>query len=134
MAKAINIIIENKLEMEKRDMNVYHHSTRGVHMISYNSSITLPLRLAVEDDYLHISIVSGPGPLEGKCMVNLPSWIDFEFSPGADVTVTHSGNRTLLKIPPGPPIWQLKMTRSTSSIIKQFSDHITVGDGQKEVR
>lgn len=132
MAKRIKITIENKLVIEKRDMSVYHHSTRSAHIISHDSSITLPLRSVMEDDYLHVSLVSGPGPLEGECMVNLPSWIDFEFSPGADVIVTHSGDRTLLKIPPGPPIWQLKMTRSPSSLVKQPSDRITVGDNQQE--
>ena len=132
MAKEINITIENRLVMEKRDMNVYHHSTRSAHMISHNSSITLPFRSVLEDDYLHISIVSGPGPLEGECMVNLPSWMDFEFSPGGDVTVAHSGNRTLLKIPPGPPVWQLKMTRSLSSLINQPWDRITIGDDRLE--
>ena len=129
MAKEINITIENRLVMEKRDMNVYHHATRSAHMISHNSSITLPFRSVVEDDYLHISIVSGPGPLKGECMVSLPSWMDFEFSPGGDVAVAHSGNRTLLKIPPGPPVWQLKMTRS-SSLFNQPSDCITIGDDQ----
>lgn len=128
MAKEINITVENKFTMEKRDINVYHYSTRGAHMISYNSSIVLPLGPEVEGDYLHISIISGPGPLEGKCIVNLPSWIDFEFSPGADVAVSHSRNRTILKIPPGPPIWQLKMTRSLSNMVRQSSDRITVGD------
>ena len=63
MAKEINITIENKLVMEKRDMNVYHHSTRSAHMISFDSSITLPLRSVMGDDYLHISIVTGPGNL-----------------------------------------------------------------------
>ena len=61
MAKRIKITIENKLVMEKRDMSVYHHSTRSAHMISYNSSVTMPLRSVIEDDYLHISIVTGPG-------------------------------------------------------------------------
>jgi hypothetical protein len=131
MAKEIKITIENRLVMEKRDMNVYHHSTRSAHMISFNSSITLPFRSVIEDDYLHISIVSGPGPLEGECRVNLPSWMDFEFSPGGDVAVTHSGNRTLLRIPPGLPVWQLKMTRS-SSLFNQPSDCITIGDDQRE--
>ena len=132
MTKRIKITIENRLVMEKRDMSVYHHSTRSAHMISYNSSITIPLKSVIEDDYLHISIVTGPGNLKNKSIVNLPSWLDFEFSPGADVTVAHSGNRTILKIPPGPPIWQLKLTRSFSSPVKQPYDRVTVGDDQQE--
>ncbi len=129
MAKQIDIIIENKLTVEKRPMNVYHHATRSAHMIGYNGSITLPLKPAVEDDYLHISIVSGPGRLKTHSVVNLPSWSDFEFSFDGNVTLVHSGDRTLIKLPPGPPGWQLKMTRSGSSFSYRLSDRITVGDG-----
>ena len=111
-------------------MNIYHHSTRSAHMISHDSSVTLPLRPDTEDDYLHISIVSGPGHLESRCLVNLPSWVDFEFSSEGDLTVAHSGDRTLLKIPPGPPRWQLKMTRSFSTLIDQSSDSVIIGDDQ----
>jgi hypothetical protein len=132
MAKQINITIENKLVLEERDMNVYHHSTRSAHMISPESSITLPLKSVIEDDYLHISIVSGPGRLEGNCVVNLPSWVDFELSSAGDAITTHSSDRTLLKIPPGPPIWQLKMTRSLSSTIDQSLDRVIIGDDQQE--
>ncbi|MCP5106985.1 MAG: hypothetical protein GY950_26610 [bacterium] len=130
MAKKIYITIENKLLVEKRDMNVFHHSTRSAHMISYDSSITLPLKAVSDDDYLHISIVSGPGYLESMCVVNLPSWLDFELSSATDATVTHSGDRTLVKIPPGPPTWQLKMTRSYSSVIHQPAGRVIIGDEQ----
>lgn len=132
MTKKINITIENKLIKEKRDMNVYHHSSKSAHMISFNSSVTLPLRSEIEDDYLHISIVSGPGHLKCQSIVNLPSWIDFEFSSREDITVTHSGDRTLLKIPPGLPMWQLKLTRSNSSFIRHPSDQVIIEDEQLE--
>jgi hypothetical protein len=132
MGKEINITIENRLVLEERDMNVYHHSTRSAHMISHNSSITLPLRPVIEDDYLHVSIVSGPGHLEGKCVVNLPSWVDFEFFSQGNVTVAHSSDRTLLKVPPGPPTWQLRMTRSLSSLIDKSMDHVIIGEDQAE--
>ena len=134
MMREVNITVENKLVMEERDMNVYHHSTRSAHLISYNSSITLPLKPIIEDDYLHISIVSGPGPLAGNCTVDLPSWTNFEFSPGGDVFVTHSGSRTLLKIPPGLPNWQLRMTWSVASHMNKSSDSVTIGDDRLEYR
>jgi hypothetical protein len=130
MAKEINITIENKLVMEKRDMNVYHHATRSAHLISHDSSITLPLKPGIEDDYLHISIVSGPGKLEGNCLVNLPSWVDFELSSAGDAATSHSGDRTLVKIPPGLPKWQLRITHSLSSFINQPSGRVTIGDDQ----
>ncbi len=132
MVKEINITMHNKLLLEKRDMTVYHHATRSAHMISCNSSITLPLLTVMEDDYLHISIVRGPGRLEGVCIVSLPSWVDFEISSADDVAVAHSGDRTWLKIPPGEPVWQLKLTRSFSSITDQPSGFITVGDNNLE--
>ncbi len=132
MAKEINVTIENKLILEKRDMNVYHHSTRSAHLISHSNSITLPLRPSVEDDYLHISVVSGPGHLINKSILNLPAWADFEFSSEGKIILFHSDNRTLLKIPPGPSTWQLRMTRSSTSIINQVADRVTVGDDQLE--
>jgi len=132
MANEINITVENKLVLEKRDMNVYHHSTRSAHMISHNNSITLPLQTSLDDDYLHISVVSGPGHLTNKSVLSLPAWVDFELSSEGKLVVAHSGDRTLLKIPPGPSTWQLKMTRSTTSIINRSADRVTIGDDQLE--
>ncbi len=103
-------------------------------MISFDSSITLPFKPVSEDDYLHISIVSGPGRLKGNCFVNLPSWINFELSSAGDATIDHLGDRTLLKIPPGPPVWQLKMTRSLTSPVDQPSYRVTIGDNQLEYK
>ena len=130
MTKQIKITIENKLVQEERDMNVYHHSTRSAHMISYNSSVTLPLKPVIEEDYLHVSIVSGPGHLQGKCVVNLPSWVDFEFSSRGDVMVVHFGDRTVLKVPPGPTTWQLRMTRSLASLMEKAADRVIIGEDQ----
>ncbi len=132
MTKQTNITIENKFVLEERDMNVYHHSTKSAHMISPDSSITIPLKSVIEDDYLHISIVSGPGRLEGNCVVSLPSWVDFELSSAGDAATTHSGDRTLLKIPPGLPKWQLRISHSLSSFINQPSDRVTIGDNKQE--
>ena len=131
MSMNVDIIVENKLIKEKRDIHVYHQSTRSAHIISRSSSITLPLRAIEEDDYLYISIVRGPGNLWKESVINLPSWADFEFSLEGKVVITHSGNRTLLKVPPGPPTWQLKMTRPNESSIVQQSDHIIIGENDK---
>lgn len=111
MPEAIGITIKNKLRKEKRGINVYHHSTRSAHIISYDSSVTLPFEAIGEDDYLHISVVSGPGNLWKDSFADLPSWADFELSMEGKVTLAHSGSRTLIKIPAGPPTWQLKITR-----------------------
>jgi len=129
MTKEIQVTVENKLVKEKRDLNVYRNFKRSAHMISHNSSITLPLRPVLDDDYLHISVVAGPGQLEHKSIINLPAWADFEFSFEGKITVSHSGNRTVLNVPPGPPLWQLKMTRS-ASVIDYQQDRVIVGDDQ----
>jgi hypothetical protein len=76
MPKIIKITVENKLIMEKRHLNVYHHSTGRAHIISHNCTIILPLRKVSEDDYLHISVVRGPGCLKNGCLLHVPSWVD----------------------------------------------------------
>lgn len=130
MTKQMKLTIENRIAIGRRDMNIYHHFTRSAHMISFDSSITLPLRTITDGDYLHISIVSGPGRLESSCIVDLPSWIDFELYSKGDVKIVHTSNRILVKIPPCFPIWQLKMTRSLSSLSHYPSDYIAIGDSQ----
>ena len=127
MAKKIDITIENKLVIEKRDMNVYHNATRSAHMISYDSSVTLPFKPDIENDYLYISIVSGPGLLVSKSMVDLPSWVNFEFLSEGKLTVTRSDDRTFLKIPPGLPGWQLKLT-CTDVIGKRGADRVIISE------
>lgn len=124
----IEITVINKLTAEKRDLNVYHHSTHSAYMISHNSSVVVPLRTAAEGDYLHISIVSGPGNLEKDCLIDLPSWVDFKFFSQGNLTITHAGGCTLLEIPPGPPAWQLKITRPTSLLLALTTDQVTIGD------
>jgi hypothetical protein len=133
MPKEINITIENKFVRGKRDMNIYHHSTRSARMINHNDSITFPLRPVLEDDYLYISPVGGPGHLENKSVVNLPSWTDFEFWFEGNIALIHSGDRTILKIPPGIIVWQLKVTRAPS-FIPQLWDRVVIGDDQSGYR
>jgi hypothetical protein len=132
MSEGTDIIVENKFILEKRDISIYHHSTGSAHIISQNSSITLPLREVGQGDYLHLSVVSGPGDLQYDCWVDLPSRLDFQFSSAGKVTgfaFTHSGDRSLLKISPGPPNWQLKLTRPTdlSSTGRLSNDNVIVG-------
>ncbi|HLP46116.1 MAG TPA: hypothetical protein VK469_09225 [Candidatus Kapabacteria bacterium] len=124
----IEITVINKLTTEKRDLNIYHHSNRSAYMISHNSSITLPLRTAGEGDYLHISIVSGPGNLGKDCLINMPSGVDFKFFSQGNLIATHDGDRTFLEIPPGPPVWQLKITRPNDAITVPAPDQVTIGD------
>jgi len=128
MSELFAITVQNKFNKEKRDINVYHHAGKSAHIISYNSAFTFPFNTDGEDDYLHISIVYGPGNLWKEYLVNLPSWADFEFSSEGKVSITHCGPRTILKLPPGPPIWQLKMTRPTETPGNYAPDHVTIGE------
>ena len=140
MPEEIEFTVENKLVTEKRDLNVYHHWTQSAHIISHNSAITLPMKTLEKSDYLHISVVKGPGYLEKNCLINVPSWADFNFTSRESVTgisITHShdadGARTVLKIPPGPPAWELKITQPTILTSNgQFTkkrDYMIIGDG-----
>ncbi|MCK5056424.1 MAG: hypothetical protein KAT34_07210 [Candidatus Aminicenantes bacterium] len=131
MSKAIDIIVKNDLTMEKRDVNIYHHSENSAHIISPGSSTALPLK-TIGEDYLHISVIRGPGNLLRDCQLNIPPWADFEFSLEGKVTITHRGNRTLLKIPAGPPAWQLKMTAPGKSRSKPKKDFITVDESSAD--
>ena len=99
-------------------------------MISHGNSITIPLRTVEESDYLHLSIVSGPGSMEKDCWINLPSWCNFNVSGLGNGDLTHSGNRTLLNIPPGPPVWQLKIMRPSGHMNTPIEDYIIIGDNE----
>jgi hypothetical protein len=113
-------------------MNVYHHALKSTHMISHNSSITLPLMPVVANDYIYISLVSGPGHIKNKCLVNLPSWLDFEFLAAAGkVKVTRSRRRTLVKIPPGLPDWEIKLT-CPFSLFNRRRGRVTVSEDPQE--
>jgi hypothetical protein len=135
MPKEFNITVENKLIKEKRYINVFHQSTRSAHLISYNSSITLPLGTIEENDYLYISAVRSNGNLWKACLINVPTWADFEFSSEGKVAITHSNDAdsTILKVSPGPSIWQLNITRPTgllsiNSLTAVHAKKITLSD------
>jgi hypothetical protein len=133
MKKMFNITVWNKLIKERRDINVYHHSRNSAHIISSNSSVTRGIMSKEADDFLHISVVSGPGYLKNYCILDVPSFLDFKFSLAGEVILFHMGERTLLKIPPGPPIWQLKMIipKHSSFIDSLNGNYITIGDADQ---
>jgi hypothetical protein len=128
MSEVVEITVQNRFASEKRDLNVYHHASRSANLIGCGSTVTLPLRTASEGDYIHISVVQGPGKLQHECVVNLPAWVNFDFSAVGEGFIRHTGKRTLLTIPPGPPDWQLKITRSSDTAAVPQSDYITLGD------
>ena len=133
MAKDIEITVVNELETEKRGINVYHHFSRSAHIISHGNSIAVPLGTAETGDYLHLSVVRGPGNLWKNCLIRLPLWIDAEFSTEGRVTLIHFNDGFLFKIPPGPPTWQLKVTRSSQSRLTQKTVHVIIGGDEQDL-
>lgn len=117
MPHQVEISVENKLTVGERDINVFHYASHSGHIISHNSCISVPLGNAGDGDYLHVSVVKGPGYLWMDCVISLPLWLGFDFSSEGKMTVSRSadGSRTLLKIPPGPPTWELKITYTSTA-------------------
>ncbi|MCP5049181.1 MAG: hypothetical protein GY940_18575 [bacterium] len=128
MSQGIKITVQNRLITEKRDLTIYHHSGKTSYMISHSNSIDILLGTVENGDYIHFSVVSGPGNLEKECCIDLPSWCDFTVSALGNGDLSHSGDRTSLRIPPGPPVWQLKITRPSGYIHSQTGDYVIIGD------
>ncbi|MCP4147150.1 MAG: hypothetical protein GY757_05315 [bacterium] len=129
MPENIAITIRNEFVVEKRDLNIFHNSARSAYLLSYSSFVTLSLGTIEDGDYLHLSIVRGPGNLERECVLDMPSWCNFEVSFGGDGSIVHHGKRTWLRIPGGPPVWQLRLTWSPGEFSTQKGDYISIGDG-----
>ncbi len=127
MKEEIKMTIKNNFCTEPRSINVYHHAAGSAHMISHNSSVTLPLRAFSQDDYLYIAVVNGPGPLCKQTVIDLPGWADFEFVPGGEINLIHSDGRILLNMPPGQPGWQLKIRQAALPGTEE-TDSVTIGD------
>lgn len=130
MPEGIEMTVRNKLVTEKRDLNVYHNSTRSAYIISHGNFVTIPLGTVEDGDYLYLSIVSGPGSMEKDCWIEIPSWCDFTVSGLGNGDLTHSGNRTLLKIPLGPLVWQLKIMQPSGHVNAPIDDYVIVGDSE----
>lgn len=131
--REVEITVLNKLIKEKRDIHAYLHSSRSGHIISSNSSLKLGIKSMEENDYLHISMQRGPGHQENYCILDLPSFLDFKFSNSGEVVLVHTGERTLLRIPPGPPLWEIKIKPKMRFSCQPLDNqgHITIGDGEE---
>lgn len=116
MKKTTRIHFENNLLIEKRNMNVYHGLSKGTHFISHGSSVEIQLRTMDEDDYINLSVAVGPGFMERSSIVDLPSWLNYEFRTYKDFSAIQSGGRVRLKISAGLPEWQLILKLPASSV------------------
>lgn len=124
----IDFLVWNTLIKDKRDISVFHCSGSSAHIISSGSAVTVPLSTVEPHDYLHFSLVRGPGVLWQACVIALPGWVDYRLNPAGSVTVTHSGNITYLELAPGPPTWELRIT-----LPSQYS-RVSPGPGGYQIR
>lgn len=79
-------------------------------MISYGSSVRIPLQTIVQNDYINLSVAVGSGFMERQSIVELPSWLNYEFLSEGKFAASNAGDRIILKIPAGRPEWKLKLT------------------------
>lgn len=122
------IKVENRLVEEKRDLNIYHHATRSAYLISHSNAVAVSLGEFGEGDYLHISVVSGPGNLVKDTWIDLPSWCDFSVTGLVNGEILHRGDRTFVRVPPGPPDWKVEVKGNLANEGKDITDYITIGD------
>lgn len=130
LKKQVDITVSNQLVKGERDINVYHHARRTAHLISCGGVLTSRITAGEADDYLHISVVSGPGYLENECVMDLPSFMNFRFRTTGEVIFDHSGERLVLRVPPGPPAWELRMnvSKRLSPAQAPAGDQVVIGD------
>jgi len=134
--KEVEITVWNRLIKERRDINVYQHSSKSGHIISSNHFHKIGIKAIEEDDYLYISVQRGPGLLENYCVLDLPSFVDFKFSNTGEFVLLHCRERILLRIPPGPPLWEIKMKipAQLTFLTNTNEGHITIGDEDENER
>lgn len=110
MSKTTDIIIENNLVEEKRGLNVYHRQDRSIHLIGCGNAYTVSLIPLDGNDYIHLSVAVGSGIMEQHNVIDLPSWLNYEFLSEGRFAVRHDSGRTCLNIPAGLPEWKLKLS------------------------
>lgn len=110
----VQISVCNKLFRERKDVHVYHHFTRGTHIISQGHSVEFPLLGKDQGDYFHIGIHRGSSITSGSCRVIIPIPLDLECSSLSDIIISHFKDgdtiNTKLVLPPGSPEWEMTLT------------------------
>lgn len=124
------INVQNRLIKEKRDLNVYHKASKSAYMISHGNEISIELESDEDGDYLHLSVVTGPGSMKGESWITVPSWCRFTVSGLGNGDIAYCGEDTMLKVPPGEPKWQLKITRRPGSPAGHSPALVTIGDDE----
>lgn len=125
------IVISNKLEKEKRDLTMYINTVKESHLVSANSSRIWRAKPGAADDFLHIAVAPGPGQLKSTWILDIPSYLNVKFRSSGEFVLFHSEERTELRIPPGPPDWQIRLTVSPRAAMPgQKGNHrVNIQDG-----
>lgn len=127
MTKTKQFTIVNRLDRERRNIALYQHASGRGFLIGHGGSVSVEINCKGSDDYLHLSVSKGPGPLQRGCRVTLPGWLDFSFKGGQGVTgisFKHKGKAIDIDIPPGPPDWEIKISLPDKHSIKSFTERI----------
>lgn len=129
MNKKHKILVENNMIIERREINIYHHSRTRTFLHNYDNAVAIDLKSTDEFDYIHLSIVKGPWNLQNECLIKFPDKLDLELSTNnlhGCIHFIQSGHKTLLKIPPGSPNWEVKIRNQNclSSDNLENVDHI----------
>lgn len=138
------VTVENKFTRGKRGIIVYNSSEQKDCIIPFkengknNSRKKFDLPTGSKgNNYLVISLTPRPVNLTTTCKIDLPSTVPFTFIPVGtqSIKITPSGKRTTLKIPGGPPTWQLKIDNPLKSMLTNRpmveeggGNNVTVGE------
>jgi hypothetical protein len=128
MTDGMSIVIRNNLISEKRDLNVYHHSTRSAYIVSHKNEVSIRLEKFAKGDFLDLSIVRGPGSMENECWMRVPSGCVFSIRNMSDSDTVYTDECIWVRFPPGPPLWQLKLAQPLNNNITDKKEYIIIGD------
>jgi hypothetical protein len=84
-----------------------------------------------------ISLMPGSDKLTPACKIVLPSTVHYEFATEGKekIGITHEGGKTTIKIPPGAPMWKLKLDKPggalADNINKGSDDPVTVEEPEE---
>lgn len=133
----LTIEVENNFKKGKRGIIVHNSSQKQDWIVPWKKNGQEDTKQefdfpANNDDYLVIAVTPGAGDLKW-CKAELPTALPFIFTPGGmekiGILTSSDGERTTLRIPPGPPTWQLKIKNPFKPADLQRGDE---GEGSGE--
>jgi hypothetical protein len=133
----LSIEVENDFKRGRRGIIVHNSSQNQDWIVPWKKNGQEDTKQEFDfptgkDDYLVIAVTPGGGDLKG-CKADLPAALPFIFIPGGmekmKILTSSDGERTTLRIPQGPPTWQLKIRNPLKAADMQRGDE---GEGSGE--